>query len=76
MIQKTIFPKSDCAPVLIEGICDLRRVSEALKYSLEEFTIGLHIPLQIMKKLKKASRQAGMQGAYEQLEKKLNDILT
>lgn len=76
MIQKAIFPKSDCAAVLIEGLCDLRRVSEALKYSLEAFTRGLQIPVETMTKLKNASRLAGRQGAYEQLEKKMDGILS
>jgi pentatricopeptide repeat protein len=74
MIQKAIFPKSDCAAILIDGFCDLGRVSEALKYSLEAITRGVQIPVETMTKLKNASRQAGKQDAYGQLEKKMKSI--
>jgi hypothetical protein len=70
MIQKAIFPKSDCAAILIDGFCDLGRASEALKYSLEAITRRVQIPVETMTKLKNASRQAGKQDAYGQLEKK------
>jgi pentatricopeptide repeat protein len=74
MIQKAIFPKSDCAAILIDGFCDLGRASEALKYSLEAITRGVQIPVETMTNLKNASRQAGKQDAYGQLEKKMKSI--
>jgi len=73
MIQKAIFPKSDCAATLIDGFCDLGRVSEALKYSLEAINRGVEIPVETMTKLKNA-RQAGRQDAYGQLEKKMKSV--
>jgi len=73
MIQKAIFPKSDCAATLIDGFCDLGRVSEALKYSLETINRGVEIPVETMTKLKNA-RQAGKQDAYGQLEKKMKSV--
>jgi len=73
MIQKAIFPKSDCAATLIDGFCDLGRVSEALKYSLEAINRGVEIPVETMTKLKNA-RQAGKQDAYGQLEKKMKSV--
>lgn len=74
MIQKAITPKSDCAAILIGGFCDLGRVSEAIKYSLEAITKGVQVPVETMAKLKNASRFAGKQDAYGQLEKKMRSI--
>jgi len=48
MIQKAIFPKSDCAAILIDGFCDLGRASEALKYSLEAITRRVQIPVETL----------------------------
>jgi len=70
MIQKAIFPKSDCAAILIDWFCDLGRVSEAVKYSMDAIARGVQLPVEITTKLKKALSQAGKQDAYAQLEKK------
>jgi len=74
MIQKAIFPKSDCAAILIDGFLDLGRVSAALKYSLEAITRGVQIPVETMMKLKNASTQTGKQDAYGQLEIKMKSF--
>ncbi|KAH9311036.1 hypothetical protein KI387_026071 [Taxus chinensis] len=74
MILKGIDPKADCASVLIDGFCDLKRVSEARKYCKEAIGRGIQLPSETMKKLKDALVKDGRRDTYEQLEKKMKSL--
>eukprot|EP01018_Ginkgo_biloba_P016289 Gb_12501 [translate_table: standard] len=74
MILKGVAPNEDCASVLISGLCDIGRVSEARKYFEETITRGVKVPAATMKTLKEALIKVGRKDTYERLESKWKSL--